>query len=175
MEVTSEGCPHLTATFGNGHGVARASLLEATGLWFNLEGRKPIVACCFDDFHLKGENVLSRSVMSDSLPPHGLQPARVLCPWGFSRQGYWIGVPCPPPGDSPDPGIASRSPALQEDSLPSEPPGKPKNALVGSLSLLQGIFQTQESKESGSPALQADSFPAELPGKPKRENGADFF
>ena len=131
-------------------------------------------ACCFDDFYLKGENVLSRSVVSDSLPPHGLQPARLLCPWGFSRQGYWSGVPCPP-GDSPDPGIASRSPALQEDSLPSEPPEKPKSTLVGSLSLLQEIFQTQESKESGSPALQADSFPAELPGKPKRENGADFF
>ena len=38
-----------------------------------------------------------------------------------------------------------RSPALQADSLPSEPPGKPKNTGVGSLSLLQGIFPTQES------------------------------
>ena len=37
-----------------------------------------------------------------------------------------------------------RSPALQADSLPSEPPGKPKNTGVGSLSLLQGIFLTQE-------------------------------
>ena len=36
------------------------------------------------------------------------------------------------------------SPALQEDSLPSEPPGKPKNTGVGSLSFLQGIFLTQE-------------------------------
>jgi len=33
---------------------------------------------------------------------------------------------------------------LQADSLPSEPPGKPKNTGVGSLSLLQGIFPTQE-------------------------------
>ena len=41
--------------------------------------------------------------------------------------------------------IYSRSPALWEDSLPSKPPGKAKNAGVGSLSLLQGIFQTQES------------------------------
>ena len=38
-----------------------------------------------------------------------------------------------------------RSPALQADSLPSEPPGKPKNTGVRSLSLLQGIFPTQES------------------------------
>ena len=32
--------------------------------------------------------VLSRSVVSDTLQPLGLQPARLLCPWGFSRQGY---------------------------------------------------------------------------------------
>ena len=38
-----------------------------------------------------------------------------------------------------------RSPTLQVDSLPAEPPGKPKNTGVGSLSLLQGIFPTQES------------------------------
>ena len=44
---------------------------------------------------------------------------------GFSRQEYWSGLPCPPPGDLPDPGIESRSPALQVDSLLSEPPGKP--------------------------------------------------
>ena len=43
------------------------------------------------------------------------------------------------------PGIKSRSPALQADSLPSEPPGKPKNTGVCSLSLLQWIFLTQES------------------------------
>ena len=69
--------------------------------------------------------VLSRSVMSDSLWPRGLQPARLLCPWGFSRQEYWSGLPCPPPGDLPNPGIEPRSPALQVDSLPIEPPGKP--------------------------------------------------
>jgi len=45
----------------------------------------------------------------------------------------------------PDPGIKPRSPTLQVDSLPSEPPGKPKNAAVGSLFLLQGNFPTQES------------------------------
>ena len=62
----------------------------------------------------------------------------------FSRQEYWDGVPCPPPGDLPSPGIKSRSPALQADSLLSESPGKPKNTGAGSLSLLQGIFLTQE-------------------------------
>ena len=44
---------------------------------------------------------------------------------GFSRQEYWIGWPFLPLGDLPDPGIERGSPALQVDSLPSEPPGKP--------------------------------------------------
>ena len=43
---------------------------------------------------------------------------------GFSRQEYWSGLPFPSPGDLPEPGIKPRSPALQADSLPSEPPGK---------------------------------------------------
>ena len=45
---------------------------------------------------------------------------------GFSRQEYWSGLPFPSPGDLPDPGIKPRSPALQADALPSEPPEKPK-------------------------------------------------
>ena len=44
---------------------------------------------------------------------------------GFSRQEYWSGLPFPSPGDLPNPGIEPWSPALQMDSLPSEPPGKP--------------------------------------------------
>ena len=43
----------------------------------------------------------------------------------FSRQEYWNGWPCPPPGDLPNPGIKPRSPALQAASLSSEPTGKP--------------------------------------------------
>ena len=43
---------------------------------------------------------------------------------GFSRQQYWRGLPFPSPVDLPDPGIEPRSPALQADALPSEPPGK---------------------------------------------------
>ena len=141
--------------------------------------------------------------MSDSLQPHGLQPARLLCPWRFSRQEYqralpchsprdlpdsgiksrsvkspaladgffttsatweipkcqslsrvqlfamtwtvacqtplsmefpkqeyWNGLPCPFPGDLPDPGFKPRSPALQADSLPSEPPRKPISHII---------------------------------------------
>ena len=41
---------------------------------------------------------------------------------GFSKQEYWSGLPFPSPGDLPDPGIEPRFPALQGDSLLSEPP-----------------------------------------------------
>ena len=44
----------------------------------------------------------------------------------FSKHEYWSGLPFPPPGDLPDLGIKPGSPALQADSLPSEPPGKPQ-------------------------------------------------
>ena len=113
--------------------------------------------------------VLSRSVMSDSL-----QPARLLCPLEFSRQEYWNRLPCPAPGDLPNPGIEPASLRSQAvaGSLPLAPPGKPKNEScsvmsnslrphglyspwnslgqntgVGSHSLLQGIFPTQESSQ----------------------------
>ena len=44
---------------------------------------------------------------------------------GFSRQEYWSGLPFPSPGDLPDPGIEPGFPALEADTLTSEPPGKP--------------------------------------------------
>ena len=58
-----------------------------------------------------------------------LQSCRTLVsPWtvacqvplsmGFSKQEYWSGLPGPPPGDLPDPGIKPASPASQVDSLP---------------------------------------------------------
>ena len=43
----------------------------------------------------------------------------------FFRQEYWNGLPYPPPGDLLEPGTEPQTPALQADSLPSEPPGKP--------------------------------------------------
>ena len=76
--------------------------------------------------------------------PHGLLPARLLS-LGFPRQEYWSGLPFPSARDLPNPGTEPRSPALQADSLPAEPQGKPKNTGVGNLSLLQWLFLTQES------------------------------
>ena len=49
---------------------------------------------------------------------------QALLSMGFSRQEYWSGLPFPPPGDLPDPGIEPWSPSLQTDSSLSEPPGK---------------------------------------------------
>ena len=46
---------------------------------------------------------------------------------GFSRQTYWSGLLFPSPGDLPNPATEPGSPALQTDSLPPEPPGKPNN------------------------------------------------
>ena len=49
---------------------------------------------------------------------------------GFSRQEYWSGLSFSPPGDFPNPRIEPRSPTLQVDSLPTEPPGKPPGWII---------------------------------------------
>ena len=49
---------------------------------------------------------------------------------GFSRQEYWSGLPFPPPGDLPNPGIEPRSLALQVDALLSDPPGKQSDNII---------------------------------------------
>ena len=65
---------------------------------------------------------------------HGILQARIL---------EWVAFPFS--RGSSQPGIEPRSPILQADSLPAEPQGKPKNTGVGSPSLHQRIFLTQES------------------------------
>ena len=57
---------------------------------------------------------------------------------GFSRQEYWGGLPFPSPGNLPDPGIETGSPALLADSLPSEPQGKSKTEEFPDCSLKAG-------------------------------------
>ena len=49
---------------------------------------------------------------------------------GFSGQEYWSGLPFPSPGDLPDPGIESGTPAFQAEALTSEPPGKPHSVTL---------------------------------------------
>ena len=68
---------------------------------------------------------VSRSVVSASLQPRGLQPTRFLF-HGILQAKVLEWVATSSPGDLPNPGIRPGSPALQSDSLPSEPPGKPQ-------------------------------------------------
>ena len=60
---------------------------------------------------------VSRSVVSNSLRPHGRQPGQAPLSMEFSRPEYWSGLPCPSPGDLPDPGVGCWPPASQADSL----------------------------------------------------------
>ena len=66
--------------------------------------------------------------MSDSMIPWTVTHEAPLS-IGFSRQECWSRLPFPSPGDLPDRGIQPGSPTLQADSLPSEPPGKPRDLL----------------------------------------------
>ena len=63
-------------------------------------------------------------VMCDSVIPWTIACQAPLS-MEFSKQEYWSGLPFPSPGNLLDPGIETESPALQADSLPSEPLGKP--------------------------------------------------
>ena len=72
-----------------------------------------LVLCVCAHVHTCGEEVLA---MSDSVTPWTVASQAPLS-MGFSRREYWSELPCPPPGDLPDPGIEPRSPALQAESL----------------------------------------------------------
>ena len=69
---------------------------------------------------------------------------------GFSRQEYWSGFLVPSPGNLPDPGIKPGSPALQADSLPSEPPGSPDVVSNSLLTLLPSLQLDGEHLEGKS-------------------------
>ena len=64
------------------------------------------------------------TVMSDSFATTWTVARQAPLSMGFSRQEYWSGLPFSSPGGLTDAGIKPKSPALQADSLPSEPPGK---------------------------------------------------
>ena len=71
--------------------------------------------------------VLSCPVVSDSATSWTVA-ARLLCPWGFSRQEYRSALPCPPPGDLSNSGLEPRSPvslAFTDELFATEPHGKP--------------------------------------------------
>ena len=83
------------------------------------------------------------------------------------KVAQWYLTLCEPldyPGDLPNPRIELKSPALQADSLPTEPQGRPRNSGVGSLSSPGDLpFPGMEPE---SPTLEVDSLPMEPPEKP---------
>ena len=72
---------------------------------------------------------VSRLIVSDSATPWTVAHQAPLS-MGFSRQEYWSELLFPSPGDLPGPGVEPRCPALQADSLLSEPPEKPINVVI---------------------------------------------
>ena len=72
----------------------------------------------------------------------------------FSRQDYWSGLPFPSPGKLPNPGTEPRSPALQANSLPSEPPGKPQ-AIVLSVLVAQSCLTLCNPMDCSLPGTSA--------------------
>ena len=108
-------------------------LLCSGSLWILLHN--PVRLVLTSDLHMSAREVniclmshFSKSgTCAHSCPTH-CQPTNVAHqapPWDCPRQEYWSGLPFPPSGDLSDPGVEPISPALQADSLPSEPPGKP--------------------------------------------------
>ena len=109
------------------------------------------------------------SVVSNSLRPHGLYN-----PWSSPGQNTGVGSCSLLQGIFLTQGFNPGLPTLQADSLPAEPPGKPKDTAVDSLSLLQEIFLTQELKW-GLLHCRWIFLPAELPGKLIQTHGRDSF
>ena len=81
---------------------------------------------------------------------------------GFSRRESWSGLPCPPPGDLPNPGIELTSPTLQADSSPAEPLGKPL-ICIQNLILIEhrppasAEFNEREEKQRGQNSEEDNS------------------
>ena len=88
------------------------ALIHSLGISFKYSLKRLKVTCSIFTFYQHTSPCMNAyqvaSVMFDSLRPYGPLPTRLLCPWRtriFSRQEYWHVLPCPPPGDLPNPGI----------------------------------------------------------------------
>ena len=113
-------------------------------------------------FRKPGNSSESHSVVSDSLPPHGL-----YSPWNSPGQNTGVGSRSLCQGIFPTQGLNPGLPHCGQILCQQSHQGKAKNTGESSLSLLQCIFPNSGIKP-GSLALQADSLPTELRGKPKQ-------
>ena len=102
---------------------------------FQAQGSNPSLLHCGQILYHLSHQGSPQSVYAVLCGAQSLSCARLFgTPWtvacqaplsmGFFRQEYWSGLPCPLPGDHPNPGIKPRSPSLQAISLPAEPQGK---------------------------------------------------
>ena len=90
-----------------------------------------VVLCCLSEDELfwvpsgGGGGLVAKLCPTLCSPMVCSPPGSSVC--GIFWQENWSGLPCPPPGDLPDPGVRLMSPALAGGCFPTEPPGKPKN------------------------------------------------
>ena len=132
------------------HGILQARILEGVAIFFSRGSSRPSDRTCisfigrqiffflplsYQEAPKMSLNRESCPVVSDSLQLHGL-----YSPWNSPGQNTG--------GDFPTQGSNPGWPTLQMESLPAEPPGKPKNTGVDSLTLLQWIFVTQELNQN---------------------------
>ena len=114
------------------HGIFQARILEWVAISSSRgssQPRDPTHVCCIGRWVLYHQSHLmyiyvSRSVVSDSLRPHGLQPARLLCPWDFLGKNTGVGCHFLLQRIFPTQGLNAGLPHCRQMLLPSEPPGK---------------------------------------------------
>ena len=90
------------------------------------------VFCWLTTSNVGGDSVCAKSLQSclTLCDPPETAACQASLSMGFSRQEYWTRLPCPPPGDLPNPGVAPPIPALAGDSPPQAPPGKSTQCLA---------------------------------------------
>ena len=100
------------------HGILQARILEWVVIPFSRGSSQPrdrtqvssISGRFFTIWATREAQSLLTCMLSYSVQPYGLQPAKLLCPWDLPGRKYWSRLPFPPPGDLPDPGIKPTSP-----------------------------------------------------------------
>ena len=125
-----QSCPTLCNLMDSTiHRLLQARIMEWVALSFSRGSSQPRdrtqVSCIAGGFFTSWATREAHLVVSDSLATPWTVNCQASLSMEFSRQEYWSGLPCPPPGDLPNPGMEIRSPASQVDSLPTKSPGKP--------------------------------------------------